>query len=94
MITNSESTGILEKPMKQLAKPLLTATEVYDAIDESIAEMVVKWHKQKLPSKLFKAFKIWKKYRPRPLRHEQLRKRQLGVDHMNQRIAKMRKESK
>ena len=79
--------------MKQLAKPPLAATHVHDAIDEGIAELVAKWHKLKLPKKMCKAFKIWKKYRPRPLRLDRLQKRQRGVGHLNQRIAEVREES-
>jgi|HubBroStandDraft_1064217.scaffolds.fasta_scaffold1812905_1 hypothetical protein len=47
--------------MKQLANPPLTIEEAYEAIDEGIADMVIKWNKHKLPTKQQKAFKIWSK---------------------------------
>ena len=87
-----EEQGTLDKPMKQLAKQPLTAEEVYEAIDEGIAEMVVKWEKHKLPLNEYKAFRTWKKYRPRSLRAERLRGKKLGVEHMTQRIAELQKE--
>jgi hypothetical protein len=80
--------------MKQLRNPPLTADEIHEAIDEGIAELIMKWHKQKLPHKQRKAFKLWRKYRQKELRRERLRKKQLEIDHVSKRIAKMRKESR
>jgi hypothetical protein len=79
--------------MKPLAKPRITDDEVLRAIDERIAEIVEKWQKQKLPEKKYKAFKIWKKYRPKKLRNERLDTRLDQVNHVNQRIAKMCQKS-
>jgi hypothetical protein len=53
--------GTLNKPSMQLKKSPLAIGEVHEAIDEGIAEIVVKWNKQKLPFKKHKAFKIWSK---------------------------------
>ncbi len=75
-----------------MAKPALNLEEVYEAIDEGIADIVLKWKKNKLPKKQMKAYSIWKKFRPISLRAKRLMKRRLGVEHMNKRIAKLRKE--
>ena len=82
----------MDKPLKPLARPLLSVEEVNQAIDEGIAEIVSKWKKCKLPSKEQKALKLWKKYRPRLMRTERLKKRKLGIEHLNLRISKLCKE--
>jgi hypothetical protein len=84
--------GTLDKPLKSLARPLLTVEEVYQAIDEGIAEIVSRWNQHKLPSKQHKALKLWRKYRPRLMRTERLKKRKLGIEHLNERISKLCKE--
>jgi hypothetical protein len=77
-----------------LSKQPLTIAEVYEAIDAGIADIAEKWKKNKLPHKQRKAFKLWKKYRPKALRRELLARRQMEIEHVSNRISALRKESK
>lgn len=58
-----EERGTLERPERQLKRPLLSASQVHEAIDEGIKEMITKWKTQELPKKQCKAYYIWKKFR-------------------------------
>ena len=87
-----EEQGTVDRPIQQLTKPSLSVEEVYEAVDEGIAEIASKWAKQKLPTKQRKAFRIWKKYHPRLLNAERVRVRQSELEHIRQRIANLRKE--
>ena len=84
----------LEQPLKTVKKKLITIEDINKAIDEGIAEMIVKWNKQKLPKKEHKAFRLWNKCHKKPaFRVEKLKSIQSRLGHLNNdRIPKLRKE--
>lgn len=86
--------GTLVKPLKPLKKPHLSIEEVNKAIDEGIAELVVKWKKEKLPKNQAKALRLWTKFRKnREARRERIRVIQKRLYHItDDRIPKLRKE--
>ena len=66
--------------------------EVEEAIDDGIADIVSKWKKYELPQRQRNAYSLWRKYHHKSVRNDRLRKRKLEVQHVNDRIAKLRNE--
>jgi len=90
-----EERGTLEgtEPKQNSKKRHLTLEEIDHAIDESIAEIIIKWNKEKLPKKQRRAFKLWKATRLRKNRQAHLQEIRDNLSRMNNdRIPKLRKE--
>ena len=66
-----ELKSALNLPLPASKKPRLSLEAINQAVDESIAEITLKWHMEKKPKKERKAFKIWRKFHSP--RHVQVR---------------------
>jgi hypothetical protein len=84
--------GELQRPLQSTRKPHLNREEIDEAIDEGIADLVTKWHKRTLPKRQKTAYRVWRKSRLQGTRREQILAVQKNLNHILERIAKMRKE--
>ncbi len=82
----------LDRPERKTGKPHITYQEVNEAIDEGIAELVLKWKSKVLPKRQLEAWTLWKKSRHRKDKKAQISQAKKDRAEKLQRIAKMRKE--
>ena len=80
----------LEKPLHALKRPHLTSEDVEKAIDEGIAEILIKWNEKQLPKLQRKAYRMWKKsgYEKK----QAIKAAQGELKHLIERIAKLQRE--
>lgn len=83
--------GTIEKPLLPLKRIPLTNSEVNEAIDDGIAQIVVAWHEKKLPKLQRRAWSLWKKSRRKNVKRELIRNAKQHVDRINnERLPQMR----
>jgi hypothetical protein len=87
-----EERGELQRPIQTTKKAPISREETNEAIDEGIADFVTKWNEKTRPKREKKAFRLWKKSRLQNTKWEQIAGAQKDLDHINQRLAKLRKE--
>jgi hypothetical protein len=85
-----ERGSTLEKPLNTLKRPRLSVEDVETAIDEGIAELLVKWNEKQLPKLLRKAYRMWKKSDRE--KRQGVKAAQGELKHLVERIAKLRLE--
>lgn len=85
--------GTLEKPLLPLKRAPLTSDEVDAAIDEGIAQIIVKWNKTKLPKVQRQAWSLWKKSRRDGDKRKHIRDARQHIDRINlERLPQMREK--
>ncbi|TAQ85177.1 hypothetical protein B7494_g6506 [Chlorociboria aeruginascens] len=85
--------GVFEQPGWSLERASLSLDEVNQAIDEGIAEIVVKWNTKKFPKKQRKARSIWAKSRRNGTKKARIQEVEEHLENLTKdRIPKLRKE--
>jgi hypothetical protein len=87
-----EERGELQRPLQSTRKPHISREEINEAIDEGVVELITKWKEKIRPKREKKAFRLWRKVRLQSTKREQILAAQKDLDHIVERIAKMRKE--
>jgi hypothetical protein len=86
-----EERGILEMPLLAVKKRQLTDDEVNAAIDEGIAQILVRWNRDKLPKRQGRAWSLWRKSRRHGTKRRLIQEAQQHVDRINnERLPQMR----
>lgn len=85
--------GTLERPRLPLKRKVLSNTEIDEAIDDGIKEMIDQWRIRELPKKERNAYRIWKTTRQREERRVHVAKIEAQLARIeNDRLPKMRKK--
>lgn len=73
-------------------RSVLTAEEVNAAIDESITNLVAKWHERQYPQLKKTAYRIWQRSRDTNTKQNDIKKSQERIEYLSNRLASQRQE--